>query len=250
VTSLDGLSGGAAGDGGREGADAAAAETSGDGRDGGGGATDAGGGTDEADAPGTECGRTFTTPAVSSLQAAFDDALSDAWWSTDACVHVSGGELVAEPAPSQSQYCFIQTSGFYHLTCDALTVKVPEITSSVVGVQTVIYVAPRGATTAQQLRVLLEGGEFSVDLEEGASIPLPDPTYDPGRDVWWRLREANGETYFETSFNGTEWSVRGHAPDPVSLDDVQISIGAGAYQQVASPGRARFDCYNMPAPCP
>ena len=68
-------------------------------------------------------------------------------------------------------------------------------------------------------------------------------------DVWWRLRERDGAVFFDTSSDGLGWVNRGSAADPIPLDDVTVAIGAGTWLDVATPGRARFHCYNVPPPC-
>jgi hypothetical protein len=169
--------------------------------------------------------------------------LTDLWTPAGPCVDQVGGELVSTP-PASGLYCHAWAHGSYHLTCDSVTVRVPEVTNSTLGVQTFIYVHQPSASG--QLQLLLEGGGFQIG--NGTFYADAGP-YDPVNDVWWRLRERDGELFFETSPDGQTWSIRVQAADPMPFDDVEIAIGAGTWQFVASPGRARFHCYNVPPPC-
>jgi len=185
----------------------------------------------------------FTNPAASSIVDDFSaGALGSAWMRNDTCITETGGELVATP-PASGNYCFAYTAQTYHLSCDSVTVEVPEVVAAELGAQTLIYVTGGG----MELNLLLEGAGFQLggpdDLLAGAR------PYDPVADKWWRLAESDGTLSFSTSPDGTTWTTLGSGADPFSLDEVGISIGAGTYEQVANPGEARFHCYNKPPPC-
>ena len=204
------------------------------------------------------CGRVGYDPgdgpiAVPGASSFSDDFASGSfapnWFPVDeSCVHEAGGELVAQPAPNTvDSYCFAWTTSSYRLASDSVAVKVPEVTTqATIGVQTFIYLET--ADGSQELVLLLEGGGFQL-YGTGPTLVVTGG-YDPQEDLWWRLREAGGDLFFETSPDGTTFVLRGQWPDPIVLDDVRVGLGAGAWQALASPGQARFDCYNLPAPCP
>jgi hypothetical protein len=146
-----------------------------------------------------------------------------------------------------------QTDAVYRLTCDSVTVKVPQTTRLTAGVQTVIYI--ESATADERIMLVREGEGFllgsvseGVDGHEGRF-----DSYDPVRDLWWRLREGPGEggrrIFLETSANGIDWVLRTHIPRPFSVDRVYVLLGAGAWLDTTSPGSAAFDCYNIAPPC-
>ena len=187
---------------------------------------------------GAPCGP-FALPAASSLADDFSSGtLAPNWIDHTGCIVENVGEITAPLPANMSQFCLAYTVASYHLTCDAITMHVPETTTPTLRVQTVVYIA--GATASTDL--ILEAGGFQLG---GVDIGV----YDPVADAWWRLREAAGTLSFDTSPDGTTWSARGGIADPMPLDHIGIIIGAGAYQPIASPGRARFRCYNVPPPC-
>lgn len=188
---------------------------------------------------------TFATPPASSLSDDFSTIpFADDWTQNDTCMAQQVGELVATPSPGGS-FCLAYTKAGYHLTCDSITVQVPEVTPPTVGVQTVIYLA--ASDNSHPVQLLLEGGGFELDA--GADI-IPTPgAYDPTNDRWWRLAEHDGDLSFLTSPDGMTWNVRGHGPVPRLFDDVSIVLGAGTWEAVATPGEAHFHCYNTPPPC-
>lgn len=183
----------------------------------------------------------FSVPPATTFADDFSTGvLADRWFTTASCIEQVGGELVATP-PSSGDYCFAWTRGDHHLTCDSITVHVPEVTSPVLRVQTLIYVDSK--TTGDRVNLLLEAGGFQLDSA------FDSEPHDPVADAWWRLREHDGDLYFETAPDGLTWRSRLSEPTPFSLDDVEIALGAGTYQAVTTPGRARFHCYNVPPPC-
>jgi len=198
-----------------------------------------------SDGPTSSCATAvFSRPGASSLTDDFATGmLTDLWAPIAPCIQQTGGELVAMPSPTGS-YCHAWTNATYHLSCDHITFRVAEATIQTNGAQTFVYLSQQGMT----IDLLLEA-DF---LFTGGSLPVGGyhmGGYDPVQDQWWRIEEADGTLSFSTSPDGVSWQPRGSTPDPMPLDDVQIAIGAGTWQAVASPGQARFHCYNLPPPC-
>jgi hypothetical protein len=210
---------------------------------------------------GPDCG-TFSTPPASSLVTHFDGTnggMSTGWASLNGCSTEQGGDLVATPVPGQLSFCKYYTTEDYHLTCDELTVKVPEATTQILGVQTFIYLVT-DADAGSSLQLLLESGGFTLGSSlSSTGQPLFGADYEPASDIWWRLRGLRGSEAgvqrleFDTSPDGTTWTTKGSAPVPGSLDSVKIELGAGEENDggVGNPGQARFACYNVaPENCP
>jgi len=186
----------------------------------------------------------FAYPPLSSLVDEFAGTSLDAPWflpNGDNCVAQASGSLVATPPANADNYCIAYAQGDWHLTCDSLTFELPQVTSPVLGVQTVLYLD--SGSSDHVLDIILEAG----GLQWSGSTNLG--TYDAVAERWWRLRELDGTLYFETSPDGTTFATRGSMPDPGSLDDVHPDIGAGTYKNVASPGAAAFRCFNSAPPC-
>lgn len=226
----------------RGGGDPSGGAPSGGATTGGGGAATGGGGA----LPET-CG---DNPPVSEIVDTFDSGVGPSLALFGPCVAVSGGEVVATPEPS-GDFCWLHTLGAHRLACDSFSVRVSPALTSQLGAQTFIYLDDIGG--AGDLNLILEGGGFQFV----PSIDLPNPSFDPTRDLYWRLRggvpDANGETTiaFDTSEDGVTWTERGAGPSPIPLTNVEVQVGAGVYQAVPNPpGEAHFDCVNAPAPCP
>ena len=189
----------------------------------------------------------FSSPAASSLTDDFSTGmLTDVWAPIAPCIQQTGGELVAAP-DGTGQYCHAWTNASYHLTCDSIVFKVPEVTVQMNGVQTFVYIAQAGTGTFNVALLLEADFVFASSAIPAGEIHMGG--YDAAQDQWWKLDEHGGTLSFWTSADAQSWNFRGSTPDPISLDDVQIALGAGTWEVVATPGEARFHCYNLPPPC-
>jgi hypothetical protein len=202
-----------------------------------------------------DCG-SFSLPPASSLVDDFTSASPSPSWFVpppNDCIQQVDDSLVATPlANTVTSFCLAVTVADYHLECDSIAMRVPKVTTTEVGVQTIIYVD--AVDSQKHLFLVLENGGFQLVSGQSdggtASVSLTG-AYDATKDLWWRLREAGGAVYFDTAPDGVTWTTRGTTPDPFPLDDVNIFLGAGAYKAVANPGQASFQCYNVPAAtCP
>jgi hypothetical protein len=185
---------------------------------------------------------TFTNPSASSFIDDFSSGVLTArWFPVDPCIAETGSELVASPLPS-GRYCHAWTNGDYHLSCDAITVHVPEVTAPELGVQTYLYIFNL-TDNVSNFDVLLEAGGIAFG-PSGAGF-----TYDAIADAWWQVSEHDGALTIATAPDGIMWTPKSTIATPFAMDHVQVALGAGTYKAVASPGQARFHCYNVPPPC-
>jgi hypothetical protein len=199
------------------------------------------------------CERTFTRAAASSLHDDFSTGAADTTWSHDpTCAVYQNSQAVSTADPHFG--CGFSTPAAYHLTCDSITVKVPQRAAP--EVQTYLYAtqskAPGDGGLPDQLQILLTSG-FQVGTRTTPPLDLTDASYDHDLDAWWRVREDGGTLTLETSVDGiTTWRQKGSGVVSMSLDEVNIELGAGypENQHPTNPGAASFDCYNVaPGDC-
>jgi len=206
-------------------------------------------GFDAPDGSGASPACDLAAPGWSTLVDDFADGnLEPNWFNAGvACLQETGGELVAAPpANMPGVYCVAYSHALDRLGCDAFFMHVAEATAPVHGSQTVVYIT----NTDHSVWMLMDSGGFqmAVDMNPDSIIYAPAP-YDAVADAWWRFRGEPGTVYFETSPDGTTWGPRLQIAAPFSLDALQVSIGAGTYLPLPTPGAARFRCFNRPPPC-
>lgn len=156
---------------------------------------------------------------------------------------VQGGALVAEygPTGSSTQYIGAFSLQTYDLRDSAIAVRAVEVTNATTGyVETFFRVALGNsyvhiAKVGTQLRFVRD---TAGDYQQIGAV-----TYDPVLHAHWRMRESAGTFYFETSADGTSWSVRAQTPSSALLPLDLLNLELGSYYESpgSSPGRARFD---------
>lgn len=197
-----------------------------------------------------ECGA--ERPCASWPRDDFEDGeIGDLWyaWADEGCLSVEEGGAVSFVPPTVGQdrsFCAYSTAALYDLRGDTVTVEVPAVTAGTG--RTFFTLSDERSTnlflflvTGQQLRFARPRGEDFEYL--GGSVD-----YTAQEHRWWRFRESGGTTYFETSGDGREWTIRTTAPNPTALDAVFVQMGGGTIDPTDNQGTARFDNFNLPPP--
>jgi hypothetical protein len=73
-------------------------------------------------------------------------------------------------------------------------------------------------------------------------------TYSPTTHAWFRIREASGTVYFETSSDGSTWSVFDSLADPFSaatMGALRVQMAAGTYANEVSSTSCAWDSVNI-----
>jgi len=79
----------------------------------------------------------------------------------------------------------------------------------------------------------------------GVGTSLYSVAFNSTTHKWWKIRENNGTTYWETSTDGLEWSIRHSVTNPITMTSLKIELGSGTYQSEVAPGAGKFDNFNM-----
>lgn len=70
-------------------------------------------------------------------------------------------------------------------------------------------------------------------------------TYNPATDAWGRIRESGGTLYFETSANGTSWTVRRSITTPSWAGNTNLAVTLEAHRDAGTTTYAEFDSFNI-----
>lgn len=62
---------------------------------------------------------------------------------------------------------------------------------------------------------------------------------------WWRIREASGTFYWDTSTDGLTWTNRGSAAPGITKTAVNVNLEVSTYSVVSNPGTGIFDNFNL-----
>jgi len=187
----------------------------------------------------------------SDLRDNFDDNTQAAAWSDSyalgsATKAETGGQAVFTlPSSTAGTHEAAYLSGAaYDLTGEAASVNVPTMVAT--GVAAYAFFRLR-IDTSNWLDFFQQSGTlYFRKVVAGVTTNLASVSYSSSTHRWWRIREASGTIFFDTSTNasgGASWTNRASVANPFDITALFVTFGAGC-GNVASPGSAKFDDYN------
>lgn len=222
---------------GRLGFDATGASSVDDATDGNG----TGDGNGSGDGPASNCGGT-----VHTLVDDFGDGVTASAFTTfcDSPIVMaeSGGELVVTLAANQppERLCGYRSATTHDLRDSRIFIEVLEVPNP--QAQAALYLLDaqyngfgisREGTTLVMSKWLANNQMY-----------LTNPEYNATQFRWWQIRESAGTTYWETSTDGTSWTVRASEPTPFAATGLTVYLQTRMWQSEPNPGVARFDNLN------
>jgi hypothetical protein len=154
-------------------------------------------------------------------------------------------DVALQPKPASGEYI---SSYVYDLTGDAVLVEVPMAAQKSDGaVQWLRVGVDETADTGYEMQVdegtLIFQRKTSIN---GADVRLRQP-YDPTQHRWWRMREAKGALFYETSGDGKSWTSQLSEVVTYPVSAVRVHLGVSVYDAAAtSPGHVSFAHVNLP----
>jgi hypothetical protein len=190
-------------------------------------------------------------PPTSSLADSFGGtSISTSLWSVGQINGVASenGTLGLSPnANSSSSSVYVLSTAHYTFNSSSLAARCAGVLNS--------------GSLDQRMDVYLDGthtltwlyqsGLLKAKYMNGGSwVTLASLTYSAATHAWWRIREAGGQIYWETSADGGLWVTQGTASTSsvFSLSSIRVRLYAESYGSGSpSPGSARYADLNMPA---
>lgn len=154
----------------------------------------------------------------------------------------TGGGAVMTPSMTGG-YCGYVSGTDYDLTDSSILVEVTEMVALTPSIGAYFK-----AETADDDAVEISqwGGTLSFVYWLNGSMKnvVASVTWDPVAHRWWRIREAGGTIYWDTSPDGMAWMNRASETVPFAVTAPHIVIGAGTNSPYSTPGQVRYDNYN------
>ena len=175
-----------------------------------------------------------------------DDAVDPLWIpfiDTAGDLRENGGRLEVEPGADTVAYAGYISHFAVDLRDSWFSVRVLQVAGDATGLITFMRVLTLDGSEAWT--IAHENGVLRLIAPGVSEVTVP---YDSGGDRWWRIREGGAEVHFETSPDGLLWTTHHTVPATEGIVAVQMSLGAGTYAPVASPGRAELDDVNLDPP--
>lgn len=189
---------------------------------------------------------TYTAPKIETLTDNFNDNSINATIWNDDNASETGGQMVVTANTSTGTYNGIASDSRYDLTASSAFIELVNA----------------GDTSLSFTTYILELHNDTVDLywgiEYGATDEIvayksPDSvnyteiyraTYDSGIHKWFRIREASGTVYWDTSADGWNWTNR--ASDATGYDLTALNVFFGVENPASGSTTVTFDNFNVP----
>lgn len=140
---------------------------------------------------------------------------------TGACSYTqSNGEVRFTMTGQGASYCAYESASAYDLTGSGAYLEIPAITNFHPPVRFFVQVEDATGKTATLSFV------GTNQLEHAATgLGTTTTAYNAATEDWWRLREAAGTLFWETSNDGRAWTVKRQAAAPFAVDAVRLTLG-------------------------
>lgn len=162
-------------------------------------------------------------------------------WTWGAAASVVSGQL--QCAANSSYTGSVTSATTYDLTGSYAYIQVPQRAGPGNGsVDTTTVVA---VDASNNLKLMLEGSSLYCQYTKAGTVTtVATLTYSATTHAWWRIREASGTTYWDTSTDGVTWTQRASVANPFAVTAVKVTIQSGYYGTETTPGTAIFDNFN------
>jgi hypothetical protein len=155
----------------------------------------------------------------------------------------STGQLVISPLSNSPAYEGYYSLLTYDLTNSAIYVANIQGLSTDLGAETLLSLQYGSSANA----IMIVSTQSGYTMRIRTSNVNDDTSFTPRNDTanrWWRIREKYGNIYWDTSPDCINWTNRRIAAPTFAITDLNVTVAAGTWQNVASPGQAIFDTIN------
>jgi hypothetical protein len=157
-----------------------------------------------------------------------------------------GGTLnINPPANNPSSQIQVESVNAYSLQGSFAQVKVPQVVSQGCGVNNSLIVASTSGVNRVEWWVEC-GNLYANYYINGASTHAATLAYSATNHLWWRIRETSGTVYWETSSDGTAWTVRASKATNTlfPVNSVKLWLYSETYSSLGSPGQGKYANLN------
>lgn len=184
---------------------------------------------------------------ISELIDSFNDNSRDTtkWptikvFGTGVTVTETGGQLVIQPASATGSNYSGYQSGTYDLTGSFALVQVVQATTSASS-DTSMNV---DIDDPNSLNFTMENGTlYAFQKVANVRTTIQSTSYSATTHKWWKIREASGTTYWDTSIDGITWTNFANTPNPLTVTSMYVWLNAGTFASV-TPNATIFENFN------
>jgi glucose/arabinose dehydrogenase len=153
------------------------------------------------------------------------------------------GVLTITPPANATGFFGVKSKDRYELKNNAALAQVVQATNSNAA-QTQMYLE---LDASNYVMIYKTNNKLNFRHRVNGTNSNTNVTYSATSMKWWRIREAAGTIYLETSPDSITWTTRRSFAKAFDLSSLQLFLRAGTSTAVSSPGVAKFDNVNTPA---
>jgi hypothetical protein len=169
---------------------------------------------------------------------ASQDSTNWAGWSGNAAA--SGGQLAITPTTGNPGITYATTRTLLGAAVAVEAPTVPNVGNG--GTYQALYFE---TSTNNRIQIMWANGLMRFRETVAGSNDDTTLTYNATDHRWWRVREAAGVVYWETSPDGTTWTTRRSKTTVLPLSSGTIGLMAGYTGTEPSPGAPKFDNVSL-----
>lgn len=210
--------------------DASAADAGGGDAGDAGDSSDAGGPSDAGACPHPPAPWTEACGGPTALIDDFTDGVDPERWGRSFGLDPStaGGPDGLVVAPDANGSLILASSFAIDLRDDWVAVEVPQPAEGA-GASTVLGLRFEHLGEAVVVRMAFRDGQLRLSVRSSGSLSFGTSVdYDPSADRWWRIREASGSLFFETSADGGCWRPRAETAAPPFVAHLWVELGVNS----------------------
>jgi hypothetical protein len=169
-------------------------------------------------------------------------------WSIGPQSSVTGSQGLLTPLNTGANSTYLSEVALHDLTGSFASVQIVQPLNQVSGAQSQFELRSHGLGTYSTLLVLENGILYFERNLAGTYTQVASVAWDAPNMTFWRIREADGYLYGDTSPDGSTWSNVGsfrYLGTPITVTDMQVNIVGSTWKLVASPGTLIVDNLNL-----
>ena len=194
-------------------------------------------------------------PPLSSLVDPFNaTSLNTGRWSQQTggsatISYAATGVTVTFPASSTSATVgLVQSASSYSLAGSSAYLQVTGVPSAATHADAELLLLGGGG---YYLRWVYEAGTLFAQYYLGGSVQtVTSFAYSSTTHRWWRIREAGGTVFWDTSADAATWTNRASLADPFPVGQVFAQVAGLCYENETNPGTFKFADFNFTVSAP
>jgi hypothetical protein len=191
--------------------------------------------------------------SISNLSDNFNSGVRDSLWtkSGDTSQIIGQNNQLYISHTAAPQYNQLESVVSYNMASSAAYIQVLDVGNQSLASHEAQFCLSTAAASADNAVFMHVTGTVLQAYKRVATVQTQigsNLTYNSAAHKWWRIRESDGTTYWDTAPDGVTWTNRWSAANPIIMTSIYPQIISGCWQTEASGSYSIFDNFNIHGP--